>query len=414
MKILYVSPHGFREHTRSFTNYVLARAMARRGHKVIAYAAKLDDDASTETIDSVTIRRFPELIQMDPLAKKKDFLRFWPLAWKNLRSDKPDVVHLFHLSSPYNYHFFKAAHWMKIPVVLSEWGILHNDFLAATTDNPLKAEPTYGRVIKGAAQLLIRNNRYGDTWKGRLRNYCRHRVLYKSDKLLFLSAHNYPYLRSLNVPDDKIAFLRNPFDLSLAEVAREREAEWRTASRPWILFIGQLKLRKGFDLFIEAMPRLLREFPGATFFFICHNWKNNRHYDWVMKKVEELGISPHFRFLGSVSESEKWTLLESADVFVAPSRYEGFGLPLLEAMLVECPIVAADVVALTELVSHEHNGLLFPIEDIDAMTVQVARIIKDENLRERLVRNGSEYVKTHDVIVHIEEFERLYESVIEK
>ncbi len=98
-------------------------------------------------------------------------------------------------------------------------------------------------------------------------------------------------------------------------------------------------------------------------------------------------------------------LYDSADVLAFPTRYEGFGLPLLEAMAAGCPVVASDIPVVDEIVRHGENGLLTPREDAHALGDAIVRVIRDRALREKLVVNGFETLKRfreEDLVPRIE------------
>jgi glycosyltransferase involved in cell wall biosynthesis len=77
-------------------------------------------------------------------------------------------------------------------------------------------------------------------------------------------------------------------------------------------------------------------------------------------------------------------LLPSFDVVALPSRYEGFPLVLLEAMLARRPVVATAVGSVTDALSDGETGLLVPVDDVDALTRQLRRLAGDAALRDRL------------------------------
>jgi glycosyltransferase involved in cell wall biosynthesis len=95
--------------------------------------------------------------------------------------------------------------------------------------------------------------------------------------------------------------------------------------------------------------------------------------------------------LGFVSEEEKWQLLSGADIFLFPSFYEGFGLPILEAQLAGAPIITSLNSCLPE-VSGEGAMFVNP-QNSDQIAEVAKRIIDDKALRDRLIQLGRENVK---------------------
>jgi len=79
---------------------------------------------------------------------------------------------------------------------------------------------------------------------------------------------------------------------------------------------------------------------------------------------------------GYLSDSEILSLYEEADVFVYPSLYEGFGLPVLEAMACGCPVIASNVSSLPEVVGEA--GMLVDPYDVDALAQAISTVLQDD------------------------------------
>ena len=98
------------------------------------------------------------------------------------------------------------------------------------------------------------------------------------------------------------------------------------------------------------------------------------------------GSAPWLHHVGFVSDAELITLYRSAVALVLPSRYEGFGLPVLEAMRAGCPVICANSSALPEVAGSA--ALLFPWDDSAALAAQMTRLANDPALRAELVAAG--------------------------
>lgn len=150
--------------------------------------------------------------------------------------------------------------------------------------------------------------------------------------------------------------------------------------REFVLFVGALEPRKNLKGLIEAysaLPEgLKRNFP-LIFVGSC-GW-NNEEIMALMQKGQ-------IRFLGYVPEKDLATLYSCAALPVYPSWYEGFGLPVLEAMACGCPVLASTDAALRELSAqsacHVEPG------DIDAMANALQELLEDENRRHLLSLAG--------------------------
>ncbi|MBU2473074.1 glycosyltransferase, partial [Patescibacteria group bacterium] len=91
------------------------------------------------------------------------------------------------------------------------------------------------------------------------------------------------------------------------------------------------------------------------------------------------------------SEQEKLELLNNADMFVLPSFYEGFGMSILEAQAVGCPVITSDVSSMPEVAGQ--GAILVEPRNIEQITKNMYKIISDNNLRKDLIEKGNQNVK---------------------
>ena len=110
--------------------------------------------------------------------------------------------------------------------------------------------------------------------------------------------------------------------------------------------------------------------------------------DEVATTIDELGLAGKVRRPGRVSAEELEVLFREAIALVYPSTYEGFGLPLAEAMSVGCPVVASDRTALPEVLGDA--GILLEPHDVDGWADAMRRLLGDEGLRRSMIAAGRE------------------------
>ena len=159
-----------------------------------------------------------------------------------------------------------------------------------------------------------------------------------------------------------------------------------------MLLIGRLVYEKGFQLALEAMPRLIQRHAG-TRFLVAGSGTHERE---LRRQAQELGLMEHGTFLGWMGDDVLHSLYAIADVCVVPSIYEPFGLVALEAMASGCPCIVADTGGLREVVPHEEAGLRFTAKDPDSMAEMVERVFDDHDLRKRMVAEAAEHVLRFD------------------
>jgi len=179
-----------------------------------------------------------------------------------------------------------------------------------------------------------------------------------------------------------------------------------------VLFLGQTKYRKGWDTFIRAIPDVVRCVPTARFVFAGHTGRDRADFDAL---VRDLGVAPWLDVRGRVDEIEKVALLRSSWVLTLPARYEGFGIPLVEAMLCGTPVVTTDVPACNEIVQDGETGLVVPPDDPPTLAAALVRLLRDADLRNRLGGAGQESASNrYAAPVVARQFERLYASLADR
>jgi glycogen(starch) synthase len=186
----------------------------------------------------------------------------------------------------------------------------------------------------------------------------------------------------------------DPDDLqpqNAAELERLR-AEFAAPHERLVLLIGRLVYEKGFQLALEAMPRLVQAVPGTRFLVAG----SGTHEAELRRQAADLGLDDHGTFLGWIGDDVLHSLYRIADVCVVPSIYEPFGLVALEAMASGCPCIVADTGGLREVVPHEEAGLRFRARDPHDLGEMVERVLTDAELRDRLVAEATEHVLRFD------------------
>ncbi len=175
------------------------------------------------------------------------------------------------------------------------------------------------------------------------------------------------------------------------ELVRLR-SEFAAPEEKLVLLIGRLVYEKGFQLALEAMPRVIEEVPGTRFLVAG----SGTHEAELHKQAEELGLMEHGTFLGWIGDDVLHSLYRIADLTVVPSIYEPFGLVALEAMASGCPCIVADTGGLREVVPHEEAGLRFRAHDPEALAEMAIRVLSDDELGRSLVAEAYEHLRRFD------------------
>jgi glycosyltransferase involved in cell wall biosynthesis len=149
---------------------------------------------------------------------------------------------------------------------------------------------------------------------------------------------------------------------------------------PSVIYVGRLKKYKRVDLIISATAKLLPKFPDIHLFIVG----TGDYESELRRQVASLGLNKVVESTGFVSEARKKELLQMAWVGAQTSTIEGWGLGVIEAGACGTPTVASDSPGLRESVRHDETGFLVPHGDVDALTGQLARLLGDAQLREKM------------------------------
>ncbi len=151
----------------------------------------------------------------------------------------------------------------------------------------------------------------------------------------------------------------------------------------YFLFLGGFDKRKNVSTLVEAFAQLPRDAP-ALVLAGEHKWE----FAAISERITALGLSGRILCPDAIADEDLPALYQGAIALVHPSRYEGFGLQLVEAMASGIPVLASRTTSLPEVLGD--CGLLFDPEDPASIAAQMERIACDSNLRTALIESGRE------------------------
>jgi glycosyltransferase involved in cell wall biosynthesis len=157
------------------------------------------------------------------------------------------------------------------------------------------------------------------------------------------------------------------------------EARPRLAAdqRTQVIFVGQLIPRKGVDILLQAIRPLFDEHP-KLFLSVIGDGSEARA---LRASAHSFGISDRVTFEGVVSSDRIQSRLASADVLALPSRWDGWGMVVNEALSVGVPVIASDRCGAADLIQHGVNGYVFRSEDVDDLRGCLRSFLEDEDNR---------------------------------
>ena len=167
------------------------------------------------------------------------------------------------------------------------------------------------------------------------------------------------------------------------ESARIR-ARYQLGDAPYVLAVGTMQPRKNHLGLVRAFAKLTSHSAQKANLVISggKGWL----YDDVAGEVQRLGLRERVKFIGYADDADLPALYRAASVFAFPSLYEGFGLPLLEAMASGVPVVTSNVSSLPEVAGEV--GLLINPHDVDALAAALDQALHDEVWRTQAIAAG--------------------------
>ncbi|MDE6803528.1 MAG: glycosyltransferase family 4 protein [Muribaculaceae bacterium] len=154
----------------------------------------------------------------------------------------------------------------------------------------------------------------------------------------------------------------------------------RLVKDPYILYVGARHLFKNFDTFITAFAQIAHRYPEVK--VVCTRSDITPSEGEMLKR---LGVADRVQVV-KADEMTLNRLYRDALFFVFPSKYEGFGMPILEAMVNGCPVALANASCFPEIAGD--SGLYFDPSDVDSIAGALERMLDDENLRSELREKG--------------------------
>jgi glycosyltransferase involved in cell wall biosynthesis len=318
-----------------------------------------------------------------------------------------DQENSYYLYSHREFHlFFENPRWHKrvgsgglgLPSVVWFWtegkrAILkdHLDLFWSAVYIPPRSLPSSVTTILTVHDLEWRL--YPETMS--LGTYYAHRLLVwpsvrQADRIVTVSESTARDLRRvLNVPESKIETIHHGVGSAYRpqdhELAAQHVAAKYGVSSHYALAVGTVQPRKNLVTLVQAM-KILRDRSGTSLQLLvagARGWKNTA----LDETITRLGLSDgDIRFLGMVPEEDLPVLYSGSWVFVFPSLYEGFGLPLVEAMACGVPVIASNTSSIPEVVGEA--ALLVPPTQPEAFAEAILRLGNDEDLRRTMIEKG--------------------------
>ena len=222
----------------------------------------------------------------------------------------------------------------------------------------------------------------------------------KADKIITVSNNSKKDICNyLNVPSEKVSVIYHGIDLEKFG----KESIFKPTTYPYILYVGTREKYKNFDNMLNAFSLLKAKYPDLWLY--C---AGTYPLKTEMEMLVKYKIDHAVKFI-QATDDELISLYKNAQLFVFPSYYEGFGLPILEAMAAKCPMALSNTSCFPEIARGAAS--YFDPYDIDSMVDSMEHILSDDLYKQKIVAEGTERVKHFSweecVMKHLELYKNL-------
>ncbi len=198
-----------------------------------------------------------------------------------------------------------------------------------------------------------------------------------------------------NAEEAKVKVIYNGYNKYLYKKINNQEQIKRVLDKydiegPFIFYVGRLEKKKNTPALIEAYAIMREEHKEINYKLVLVG-DASYGYDEVKYAIHEFHLIDDVIMTGWIPEIDMPYIYSGATAFIFPSRYEGFGIPLLQAMACGTPIAASCCASIPEIA--QGAAMFFSPNDVKSMAEVVAKVILDNKLRQELVKKGYERVK---------------------
>lgn len=233
-------------------------------------------------------------------------------------------------------------------------------------------------------------------WPVRILKRIQTRVARGATQVITPSHYLKKIVSNWGIASTKIQVIYNAFENKILPLDSPRSIN---SENPTIISVGRLVPWKGFSTLIALVPKLLIKNPGLHLLIVG----DGPDQTILKEQIVQFNLGANVKLLGRLNQSDLFTQIGQADLFVLNTAYEGFSHQLLEVMALGVPIITTNIGGNPELIESGQTGLLVPYDDKRALAEAIERLAFDSNLRHRLAQAAQLKVSTFTKIRLIDE-----------
>jgi glycosyltransferase involved in cell wall biosynthesis len=286
-----------------------------------------------------------------------------------------------------SFRFGSALHWLDRYKYRQSLVAFKPDIVLTYMNRATSATP------KGDYKLVARLGHYYDV------KYYTH-----CDYWIGITKGICDYLVEQDLPASRVVHIPNFVDETPAKPISRHSFD-TPKDVPILFALGRLHVHKGFDVLLKALAKAN---TNAVLWLAGEGPEKQS----LQTLVEDLGLVERVKFLGWRTDVND--LMSTADLFVCPSRHEGLGSIIIEAWFNRCPMIATASQGPAELITDKQNGLVTPVDDVDALAEAIESLLNDSDYAKQLAQQGyAEYEQKYSRDVIIEQYKDFFKQITE-
>lgn len=206
-----------------------------------------------------------------------------------------------------------------------------------------------------------------------------------ADRIIAISEHTKKdIIDILKIPEEKITVIYEAADAACKYVSDKniinKVKNKYGIKGDYLIHIGTINPRKNLEFLIKVFSEVVKKHPSIK---LVITGKKGWYYEGLFKLVEKLNLKKNVIFTGYIEDSEKPVLYSGAKIFLFPSLYEGFGLPILESMACKTPVISSNTSSLPELIGDA--GIKISPHKKDEWVSAIDNLLSDEKIRKKFI-----------------------------
>jgi glycosyltransferase involved in cell wall biosynthesis len=361
--------------------YYLAKYLVRKGHEIFIFTSDFGRNLAKFNDEK-------DLIIIESNIKLKMFNLFYtPSLRSKLENYKLDVLHFHNFRTYQNYVAYSYAKRTNKPYILQAHG-------------------TVPRISSWRKLKFIYDIFFG------------YKLLRNASKIIALNKIEFEQYKSMGVSEEKIVIIPNGLDLSeyanLPSKGFFKKKFNIPEDKKIILYLGRIHKIKGIDFLIKAYAYLKNKMNFKDAILVIAG-PDNEYLDEARALARTLEVTDSVIFLEPLYGKNKLAAYVDSDLYVIPSRYEIWGMTVLEAYACGKPVVASRVSGLKDLVKDGETGSLFEPGNVKQLAISIFNLLNGNDIAKEMGLKGKNFVRENFTIEKVvERLEKVYEKVVER